>query len=105
MIYYNRTNENLPLIRLSRIGITLYLLGMVRVYKDGDSWGAHFRIYHPFNLLLFLIFCFCCLFSNTSVQGLFKEMFYFNNYWRGKKDELEYFKLRYLKYYKKEKIL
>ena len=74
---YNRTNKILPFCGIPRIGILVYILGMVKLYKNGDGWSALYRWWHPFNFIIFIIFSFSCLFiSGVSVQEVFKEMFF-----------------------------
>jgi len=103
---YNRTNKDLPLCGVSKLAIIVYLLGIAKIYKDGDGWSGLYRWWHPLSLIIFIFFSFSCLFvSGINVQEVFKEMFFFSNYWKqkSKNGEIEYFKLKYLKYYKREK--
>ena len=100
MVKLNKTNEDLPLLGVKKITILFYMLGMLKIFMDGDGWGVVFRWWHPFNWVLFLICTISCIFFEGTILAVFREMFCLNSYWKKRKKEIRYFKLSHLKYYK-----
>lgn len=104
MSYYNRTRKDLPMIGITKTGLFLFLTGTAKFYKNGDYWTPILRWWHPISILLFLlIIIFICPWSNYSITDAYKELFVYRDYFKDKKDNLEFYKLSYWKYYKKNK--
>lgn len=74
--------------RLQPLGIVLWCLYAVRLYKDGDAVNGIFRWWHPLTWLLIIILIIPCAIMGERITDVFPVRL--NAYWRTRRAQVQW---------------